>query len=337
LVLDHLAPYPYLLATVERLQLLGRKVLEALRLDHGGEAAERRVEGEETRELRAAHAEDAALDHHLLAHLLLGLVPRNDGLGRADGDRPDDRQCASQPEPPRAPLDPAEAHSVKTAVTPTRPRSPTRSSRDARAHRPGPRPDPRDATLLGGRPPPRARAAALSHLRTLLLLSARRLSPLPLRRPRVGAGERTGHAPHLHRRPPRRARLPARDAVRHRDRRARGGAPPHDQPGGRRARSRVPADRHAGRGRVRRRVGGGGAAALPARTRMTAEGHGMRGRVAIVGVAESDEMGKLPHKSAFALHAEAARNALADAGLQKDDVDAVFTAGLWMASEAAEY
>ena len=70
---------------------------------------------------------------------------------------------------------------------------------------------------------------------------------------------------------------------------------------------------------------------------MTAKGRGMRGRVAIVGVAESDEMGKLPHKSAFALHAEAARNALADAGLRKDDVDAVFTAGLWMASEAAEY
>jgi acetyl-CoA acetyltransferase len=63
----------------------------------------------------------------------------------------------------------------------------------------------------------------------------------------------------------------------------------------------------------------------------------MRGRVAIVGVAESDEMGKLPHKSAFALHAEAARNALADAGLRKDDVDAVFSAGLWMAGETAEY
>jgi acetyl-CoA acetyltransferase len=62
-----------------------------------------------------------------------------------------------------------------------------------------------------------------------------------------------------------------------------------------------------------------------------------RGGVAIVGVAESDEMGRLPHKSAFALHAEAARNALADAGLAKDDVDAVFTAGLWMASEVAEY
>ena len=63
----------------------------------------------------------------------------------------------------------------------------------------------------------------------------------------------------------------------------------------------------------------------------------MRGRVAIVGVGESDEMGRLPHKSAFALHAEAARTALADAGLRKDDVDAVFSAGTWMASETAEY
>jgi acetyl-CoA acetyltransferase len=62
-----------------------------------------------------------------------------------------------------------------------------------------------------------------------------------------------------------------------------------------------------------------------------------RGRVAIVGVGESDEMGTLPGKSAFALHAEAARNALADAGLSKDDVDAVFSAGLWMAAETAEY
>src|SRR5213593_2666760 len=132
LVLDHLAPDPHLLAAVELLQLLGREVLEALRLDHGGEAAERRVEGEEAGELRAAHAEDPALDHHLLAHVLLGLVPRNDGLGPGGGDvdeaRRDDRQCASQPERPRAPLDPAEAHSVKTAVTPTRPGSPTRSS-----------------------------------------------------------------------------------------------------------------------------------------------------------------------------------------------------------------
>jgi acetyl-CoA acetyltransferase len=63
----------------------------------------------------------------------------------------------------------------------------------------------------------------------------------------------------------------------------------------------------------------------------------LRGRVAIVGAGESDEMGKLPNKSAFALHAEGARNALANAGLRKDDVDAVFSAGLWMGSETAEY
>jgi acetyl-CoA acetyltransferase len=70
---------------------------------------------------------------------------------------------------------------------------------------------------------------------------------------------------------------------------------------------------------------------------MSAERRRMRGRVAIVGAAESDELGKLPHKSAFALHAEAARNALADAGLRKQDVDGVFSAGLWMAAETAEY
>jgi len=65
--------------------------------------------------------------------------------------------------------------------------------------------------------------------------------------------------------------------------------------------------------------------------------HAMRGRVAIVGAGESDEIGKLPHKSALALHAEAARNALADAGVSKDAVDGVFSAGRWMAAETAEY
>src|SRR2546429_2482685 len=70
---------------------------------------------------------------------------------------------------------------------------------------------------------------------------------------------------------------------------------------------------------------------------MSRDLHRMRGRVAIVGAAEADEHGRLPHKSAFQLHAEAARNALADAGLAKDEVDAVFSAGLWMGSETAEY
>ena len=50
-------------------------------------------------------------------------------------------------------------------------------------------------------------------------------------------------------------------------------------------------------------------------------------KVAIVGVAESDEIGYIPHKSATQHHAEAAFNALEDAGLSKSDVDGLFTAG----------
>jgi acetyl-CoA acetyltransferase len=63
----------------------------------------------------------------------------------------------------------------------------------------------------------------------------------------------------------------------------------------------------------------------------------LSGKFAIVGVAESDEMGILPHKSALQLHAEAARNAVADAGLSKTDIDAVFSAGRMLAVETAEY
>jgi acetyl-CoA acetyltransferase len=49
---------------------------------------------------------------------------------------------------------------------------------------------------------------------------------------------------------------------------------------------------------------------------------------AIVGAAETDVVGVIPDKSALQLHAEAARNALADCGLTKDDVDGVLCAGL---------
>ncbi len=63
----------------------------------------------------------------------------------------------------------------------------------------------------------------------------------------------------------------------------------------------------------------------------------LRGAVAIVGVGDSEEMGRLPHKSALQLHMEATRNALEDAGLQKGDVDAVFTSGRNMANDLPEY
>ena len=51
------------------------------------------------------------------------------------------------------------------------------------------------------------------------------------------------------------------------------------------------------------------------------------GRVAIVGASETDELGVLPDRSMIQLHAEAALNALADAGLTAADVDGVATAG----------
>ncbi len=52
----------------------------------------------------------------------------------------------------------------------------------------------------------------------------------------------------------------------------------------------------------------------------------LSGKVAIVGVAESDQIGQVPDKSAIQLHAEAAFNALDEAGLKLSDVDAMFTA-----------
>ena len=48
---------------------------------------------------------------------------------------------------------------------------------------------------------------------------------------------------------------------------------------------------------------------------------------AIVGVAESDELGTIPGKSSLMHHAEAAVNALEDAGISKNEVDGMFTAG----------
>jgi acetyl-CoA acetyltransferase len=50
------------------------------------------------------------------------------------------------------------------------------------------------------------------------------------------------------------------------------------------------------------------------------------GQIAIVGAAETDEVGILPEHSVIQLHSEAALNALADAGLTPADVDGIASA-----------
>ena len=59
-------------------------------------------------------------------------------------------------------------------------------------------------------------------------------------------------------------------------------------------------------------------------------------KVAIVGVDESDEIGICEGKTSLTLHAEAARNALRDAGIDKSEVDFLGTAGASI-MQLAEY
>jgi acetyl-CoA acetyltransferase len=52
----------------------------------------------------------------------------------------------------------------------------------------------------------------------------------------------------------------------------------------------------------------------------------LKNAIAIVGADETDQIGIVPDKTPIMMHAEAARNALRDAGIDKSEVDAVFTA-----------
>jgi len=51
------------------------------------------------------------------------------------------------------------------------------------------------------------------------------------------------------------------------------------------------------------------------------------GNIAIVGASETDQIGKLPNTSMIHLHTNAARRAIADAGIDKSEIDGVATAG----------
>src|SRR5882672_9448702 len=48
--------------------------------------------------------------------------------------------------------------------------------------------------------------------------------------------------------------------------------------------------------------------------------------IAIVGAAETTEMGRIPGLSQIGLHADAALNAMKDAGLKPSDIDGIATA-----------
>lgn len=61
------------------------------------------------------------------------------------------------------------------------------------------------------------------------------------------------------------------------------------------------------------------------------------GSIAIVGAAESTRIGSVPDMSQIMLHADAALNAMADAGLKPGDIDGVACTGAMMTQQLAHY
>ena len=53
----------------------------------------------------------------------------------------------------------------------------------------------------------------------------------------------------------------------------------------------------------------------------------LRKKVAIIGAAETDTVGAIPNITQLGLHAQAARNAIRDAGIDKSQIDGLACAG----------
>lgn len=53
----------------------------------------------------------------------------------------------------------------------------------------------------------------------------------------------------------------------------------------------------------------------------------VKNQIAIVGAAETTELGRIPDKTSLALHADAARNAIKECGIDKSEIDGVACAG----------
>jgi len=61
------------------------------------------------------------------------------------------------------------------------------------------------------------------------------------------------------------------------------------------------------------------------------------GEIAVVGAAETTKLGAIPEMSQIMLHADAALNAMADAGLKPADIDGVACVGAMMPQQIAHY
>src|SRR3954451_10598487 len=62
-----------------------------------------------------------------------------------------------------------------------------------------------------------------------------------------------------------------------------------------------------------------------------------RGEIAIVGAAETTQLGAIPGMSQIMLHADAALNAMAETGLKPSDIDGVACVGPMMPQQIAHY
>src|SRR5580692_9777466 len=182
--------------------------------------------------------------------------------------------------------------------------------------------DARDPAFLGRYPERRTSPAALRCLRARLFPAASVLSGLRLAQGQHLQGQRQRQTLQLcHQPSARRAGFHA--ALCHRGRRTRRRPAPDEQHRGLSANAGGPRTRHETASHVRKTRRQDHPAPVPS-------GEGLntmrRNQVAVVGAAETTELGVIPNVSQIQLHADAALNAIADAGLKLSDIDGIATA-----------
>src|SRR5664279_5930800 len=210
---------------------------------------------------------------------------------------------------------------IKTATCGPNGPTPGRKDRNGRASARATETDAGNPAFLGRHPGRRVAPAALRRLRQCLFPAASVLSCLRLAQGQHLQGQRQGKTLQLRHPSPPGTGLHA--ALRHRGG-GTGRRPADDE-----QYRRLSADaggartRHEARSRLRK-------------TRrqdypsLVSSGEGLssmrKNQVAVVGAAETTELGVIPNMSQIQLHADAALNAIADAGLKLSDIDGIATA-----------